>query len=590
MRTGIVPAVCHRIRRLGAGLRSSTRLQRLVALFISLVLGAVWVTVFLLLQSQRKDAIQAELKQNANIARVLQEQTVRVIAAVDQAVVRLSAAAEDGPIDKGDYQRFADSTGLSSDILAQLSLIDARGHFVASSIDPTGGRTGPVDLSEREHVRIHLHPPELLQAAGNLLTSDGLFIGKPVLGKVSGKWTIQLSRAVRGKDGKAAGVVVASLNPGYFEEVYRHVELGHLGGVTLIGTDAVVRARVVGGSSNGMGSFTGPGSPLKRSGLAAEGTLVGRSSLTQMDRIAAYHRAGPYPLYVFAVTAVDEALEAWHRTRNLVVGLAALLSTAVVGSGLLFLASVRRLEAQHLALQRSEAEAHAANQAKTEFLAAISHELRTPLTSIRGFAELMEHRGDNPRFREQAMLIRKASEHLNALLSEILDLAKVEAGAMVFNNEVLCVADLVDSAAELFRVSAHAKQLELEVDIVPAEPPTLYGDWTRLRQILNNLLSNAIKFTRSGSVQLSVRHANGCWAFEVADTGPGIPEHLHEIIFEKFRQADARVSYEHGGTGLGLALSRSLARNMGGDVTVVSSVGQGSRFTLILPDRAPAAS
>jgi signal transduction histidine kinase len=258
---------------------------------------------------------------------------------------------------------------------------------------------------------------------------------------------------------------------------------------------------------------------------------------------------------------------------------------AVIAAAVLFLAGVRQLEAKNRSLQLSEAQAQAANQAKSEFLAAISHELRTPLTSIRGFSELMERRLEEPKYREQAGMIRKAAEHLNTLLTEILDLSKVEAGAMPLHPEPQVLAELLQSSADFFAVSAAEKGLTLSVRIAPDAPPTLVCDGLRFKQILNNLLSNAMKFTSEGCVTIELGATADQVRVHVVDTGPGIPAELHETIFEKFRQGNARVSYEHGGTGLGLALSRALAQRMGGTLTVTSEVGKGARFTLSLPRR-----
>ena len=564
-------------------LRTSTRLQRRVAMFIALVMAVGWAAVLALLGSQYQGAVEAELRQNANIASVLQEQTVRVIAAVDQAVLRLHDTRVRGDLTAEDYQRFAESTGLSADILVQLSLIDQYGRFVGSNLDPQGLKTGKVDLSAREHVQGHLHSLDAASAARERRSATGLFIGRPVLGKVSAKWTIQFSRAIRDPAGQLLGVAVASVNPDYFEEVYRNVALGTQGGVSLIGADTVLRARVIGGMRAGTGAVISAPTLVGREGFAASGAWVGRSAYDRIERFVAYRRVSDYPLYVFVVTAVDEAIAPWRTTRNLWIVITALLSLAVAGIGLLFLDSVRELETKHLALQESETKAKAANQAKTEFLAAISHELRTPLTSIRGFAELIEHRTDNPRFREQAMFIRKASEHLHALLSEILDLAKVESGAMVLNMHLHPIADLVHDAVQHFADKAAQNKLSLRLEILEDAPAQFLCDELRIRQILDNLLSNAIKFTKKGGVKVTVSGRSGQLRIQVSDTGPGIAPHLQELIFEQFRQADARTSYQHGGTGLGLALSRSLARRMGGDLTVRSRVDRGSRFLLVIP-------
>jgi len=201
------------------------------------LLGVLWLSVGWVVTERRGEAIRAEFRQNANVARVLQEQTERVIATVDQATLRVAEAVAESPDETPDLVRFANETGLAPKILVQLSQVWADGRFAASNLDPKGEKTGHVDLSQREHVRIHL-APQTLPEPDRVLPANGLFIGKPVLGKVSQRWTIQLSRRIVARDGRVLGVVVASLDPAYFEEVYARVQLGRSGGVALVASTA----------------------------------------------------------------------------------------------------------------------------------------------------------------------------------------------------------------------------------------------------------------------------------------------------------------------------------------------------------------
>lgn len=560
-------------------------LSRKAAVGAASILLVFWLAVLGVLHTERLQALETQATHNANLARALEEQTVRVIATIDQATLRMRDAVRTGDDALSDIAQFANETGLAPSILVQLSLIAPDGRFVGSNLDPDGRKTGPVDLSEREHVRVHLAPqaaPELQQQ----LHANGLFIGKPVLGKVSGRWTVQLSRRIDGPGGELRGVVVASLDPSYFENLYRSVTLGRQGGVTMTGADLVIRARVVGDTSVGMGGRIGPTSPMARADVGRSGDYIGVSTVDGVERIVGYRRIDDYPLYVLVSSSTEESLAEWRAMRNTTLFLAALFSAAVMAATVLFLSSVRRLEATNLALAASEARAQSANQAKTEFLAAISHELRTPLTSIRGFAELMEKRLEQQKFREQAGMIRRSAENLNALLTEILDFAKVEAGAMRVEAVDVEIRPLVRGVFDFFAVSAADKGLELQLQVADDTPDSVVGDELRLKQILNNLLSNAIKFTSQGQVRIEVTHAERQLQLHVVDTGPGIAPDLHDVIFERFRQGNDRVSTEHGGTGLGLALSRGLAELMGGRLTVVSEIGRGARFTLWMPDRA----
>ena len=562
----LTPPAAHRLQ-----------LSAMVLLFAVLLIVAAWVAVITVLATKRQDALDSEAKQNNNLARTLSEQTLRVLASTDQALQRVNNANAVQDLAPLDLVRFANETGLAPHILVQLALIDDSGRLVGSNLDPSGEKSGRIDLSEREHVKAHLAHRE------RPVSQDPLFIGKPVLGKVSQRWTIQLSRALRDGQGRINGVVVASLDPSYFEQVFASVDLGKTGSVTLVGRDLNIRARIVGGQPAGMGKQLPPDALINQQLDKSEGQYRGISSVDGLQRIFAFRRVADYPLFIAVTTGEAEALEGWVEDRNTLLGLCLLLTVAVAGAAMIFVTGLRRLERSHAALRISEAQAQAANQAKTEFLAAISHELRTPLTSIRGFAELMERRLTEERFREAAGLIRKGAEHLNALLTEILDLAKVEAGSMTLQPLPVEVRPLLEGSVDFFALSAEAKGLKLYAELDPALPLTMLCDGLRLKQILNNLLSNAIKFTEQGEVRLRASREGETLLLQIIDTGPGIAPEKHEQIFEKFRQGDASISTQHGGTGLGLALSRALAHLMGGTLNVESAVGEGACFSLRLP-------
>lgn len=238
-------------------------------------------------------------------------------------------------------------------------------------------------------------------------------------------------------------------------------------------------------------------------------------------------------------------------------------------------------------LEEARHKAEEANRLKTAFLATVSHELRTPLNGILGFAELLTSEIEDPAQLEYAKIIHQSGQHLMTLVSEILDLAKIEAGKLNLNYAPLPLANFAQECAAIHRSSAEAKGLDLQVELDPELPETFSCDATRLRQLLNNLLSNAVKFTTAGSVTLILRDEGERVGFAVRDTGPGIPPESQEIIFEKFKQLENFLTREHGGTGLGLAIVRQLAELMGGEVTLQSEVGQGSTFTIHLPKKDP---
>ncbi|MGA5039668.1 HAMP domain-containing protein [Streptomyces capoamus] len=265
----------------------------------------------------------------------------------------------------------------------------------------------------------------------------------------------------------------------------------------------------------------------------------------------------------------------------------------------------RDIEAKNLQIEqaRQELEARAqqlslASKYKSEFLANMSHELRTPLNSLLILAQLLAQnpsRNLTPKQVEYAGIIHSAGSDLLQLINDILDLSKVEAGKMDVTPERVPLRQLIDYVEATFRPMTTQKSLDFTVTTAAGAPADLLTDDSRLRQILRNLLSNAVKFTEQGGVELRVEPApddevpsgvlrgGTIVAFRVKDTGIGIPEQQLETIFGAFQQADGTTSRKYGGTGLGLSITREIAHLLGGAVTVDSTPGQGSTFTLFLP-------
>ena len=241
------------------------------------------------------------------------------------------------------------------------------------------------------------------------------------------------------------------------------------------------------------------------------------------------------------------------------------------------------LQNQNVVLEQAKLAADAANQAKSMFLASMNHELRTPLTSILGFSELLKRsRNLNEEEREDLAIINRSGTHLLGLINTVLDLSKIEAGAVTIELETTYFLELIQTVEGIIRGSAIDKQLTFITDFDPNLPEFIQTDQRKLRQILINLLSNAVKFTQQGSIIFRIRSTHRQLSFQVIDTGPGIAPDEMTQLFQPFFQAEAGRNSHHG-TGLGLAISQRFAQLMDGALSVESTIGQGSMFTLTIP-------
>jgi signal transduction histidine kinase/CheY-like chemotaxis protein/HAMP domain-containing protein len=264
----------------------------------------------------------------------------------------------------------------------------------------------------------------------------------------------------------------------------------------------------------------------------------------------------------------------------------------------------REIEMARLGLEEKAQQLAQASQYKSEFLANMSHELRTPLNSMLLLSRLLADNPDQSLSAKQvefAQTIHSAGSDLLALIDDILDLSKIEAGRMDVDPSDVPFDDVRAYVEQAFAPQTEEKGLELRVELDPALPPLLFTDAQRLQQVLRNLVSNAVKFTDSGSVTLTMGiappdrgyglptldGARRVISFTVEDTGIGISDDKLTLIFEAFQQADGTTSRKYGGTGLGLSISRELARLLGGLIDVRSRAGEGSTFVLYLPDSLP---
>ncbi len=247
---------------------------------------------------------------------------------------------------------------------------------------------------------------------------------------------------------------------------------------------------------------------------------------------------------------------------------------------------ITRAKAHSAELAEARQAAEAANRAKSQFLATMSHEIRTPMNGVLGVADLLAETPLTPEQREYVATILDSGRALLDIINDVLDLSKLEAGRVDITAEPLRLTDVVRRSMDILLPVARKKGIALLCQI-PDIDGLHVGDAGRLRQVLLNLIGNAVKFTERGGVTLTVARTgmaeSDCFRIAIADTGIGIPADRCEQVFDSFSQADNSISRQFGGTGLGLTISRRLARQMGGDIEVQSEPGRGSVFTLVVP-------
>ena len=531
-------------------------------LVAALLIAATWGAVAELARRDRQDALARAERDSGNLAQIIAEQTTRAVSDTDRILDFLAYDLGRLGSDRPELRDILKNATTGSDLLVQIAYTDAKGIMLASSVDDSPPR---LDLSDREHFLVHKNG-----------TATGLFISKPVFGRASGKWSIQLSRRISARDGSFAGMMVASLDPFYFSRTFMDLDVGKGGQVSIVGRDGILRART-GLDEKTIGRDLTDTPVMRAAAMRSQGFMRSVSTIDRVTRLVSFRSLASYPLVV--VVGFDEAefmAQTWAVRRIYLGGASG--ATAM-------LLALALLTTWHMRVQeRARAEAVRANELKSQFLATISHEIRTPMNGVLGMLALLE--GDNltAAQKEQAGLARRSAEGLLVLLDDILDFSKLEAGKSVADPGNCEPAKIVGAVIELLRPKAEAKGLHLATHVGHAVPDVVITDPTRLRQILFNLVGNAIKFTSSGEV--SIRAQRGAelsdgrfmLEFEVEDTGIGIPPEVVPNLFRQFTQADSSITRSYGGTGLGLAICKRLCDLLGGSITVSSTPGKGSLF------------
>jgi signal transduction histidine kinase len=543
-----------------------TDARRLVIGFSAFLLISLWGALVYTISTERNLTLRTTIKENANLARAFEEHIVRTIRAVDQVTLFVKDRYERHG-SRLNLARYTAGGRIAAEIYNQIGIIDERGMYIMSNLP----NFKPMNLADREHFQVHV-----------ARDSGELFVGKPVLGRASGKWSIQFTRRINKPDGSFGGVVVISVDPFYFSSFYRQVDLGSNGLVTLVGSDGIVRARQS-GSDIAVSQNLQQSEPFTKLASSPVGSYVAACPVDGIKRIMAYRALSAYPLIVLVGSAESDAFADFDARRVRYLGAGLLMSIAVLAFAIALVTMIDRRRRAHEALRIAMAQTESANRVKSEFLANMAHELRTPLNGILGVAELLKTELAEPAQHKFVELIYANGRRLLELVNSILDLAKIEAGRMEVELSEVDLRALLDEVVRTHAAAAASKGIACGSRIAEALPATFTCDRTKVVQILNALLHNAVDLTERGEVELAVGREGSDLRFEVRDTGPGVAAEAQARLFEPFALDERLATRTHAGTRLELALAKALVQLMGGSIGVSSAPGRGALFHFTLP-------
>ncbi len=540
----------------------------LIALFACLVLG-LWCWAVIEAGAQAQAVMERARSRMEHLARNFSAHTELTLAEADQVLrlVRREFQREGARIDIAASLRRGDLPDVQNHLL---TVVGADGEVVDAS-QPFQR----MNLRDREHFRAH--------AEGR---ADRLVISRPVVGRISGKASIQITRRVANDGGRFMGVVVASLAPEVFTG-FRRTPGDASGDVMLAGFDGVVRARTVGAEheiGNSIAGSTLMGEALRQS----SGTMVARSPIDGHDRLYAFHTLDAYGLVAFSGLRMDVLEREIQERRPQLFAVAALLSAVLLTFLGLMLRAERRRQALVQRLRRSEQQATAANEMRSRLLRSISHELHTPLNGVLNYAEIIRDTSTDLEAREFGAIVHHNAEHLRTLLSTLMELARIESGRLSLQLEPVELRALLQELIRVHQPTAECRGLVLELHVEVDAEQSIVTDRARLLQLLNHLMTNALKFTEHGAVRVSLAAEEAGVQILVEDSGSGMAPAQPATIFTRSATEavlDDALDSHSPGPGLGLPLTRELTELLGGSLHVESQPGQGTRARLRLPFR-----
>ena len=570
--------------------KSTTRLLALIGI------GAVLVTVGssgFAVWTMHGAAVTDAAQDDQNVSELLAQETAHSMQSADLALEAIqdwvgamdirSDAEFRASLSTIEAHNYLASRVASMPQLATLAINDANGILIAAS------RTWPMpsfDISGQDQiVRAKTGP------------TARIIIGEPRPEPLNGMMTIYVARPIRSAGGAYLGAVSGAIRLSNLENFYRGIDLGKGGAITLIRSDGIVLARFP-EDLKMIGGRVPEAATLVHRVIDGERSTIGWATdaiAMVRNRFVAVHAVDNYPLIVAVSQSSADVFSNWYRNA-LIIGfgtLAAVIGCAILFGALIWLErrrteTVQRLKNSEIGFAAAKEAAETANRAKSDFLASVSHEIRTPMNGIIAMNHLLL---GTPLSEEQyrcAELIRESADALLALINDILDISKLEAGKAAVERIAFDPAATLDSVSAMLMPKALKKGIELKPVVLPSANGAFLGDPIRFRQVLLNLVDNAVKFTDSGhvAVEMSVpgeTDGTSVLRVEVIDTGIGISDAAQAKLFSKFTQADSTVARKYGGTGLGLAICDALVELMGGTLGLDSKPGAGSRFWFEIP-------